>query len=151
MERLRSFLFFFVLFLGFFFYFTSQNPHNHADATKNHMDHGDVGIPQGYEVPDVNIIVTEDRSGTWLLKVQLDHFTFAPENAGLNEQSYNEGHAHLYINGEKINRLYGEYYHLGSLKEGKNEIKVTLHSNNHGDLVYKGKPIQSSMIVEVSA
>ncbi|MBT2686565.1 hypothetical protein J7I93_00045 [Bacillus sp. ISL-47] len=150
MKRLRSFLLFFILFLGFFYYYTSQNPHNHAGA-KNHMNHSYVEIPQGYEVPDVNISVTQEQSGTWLLKVQPNHFTFAPEKVGQKEPSYNEGHAHLYVNGEKINRLYGQYYNLGSLKEGQNEIKVTLHSNNHGALVYKGKPIQNSTIVDVTS
>lgn len=152
MERIKSFLTFFIPFLIFFFYFTNQNTHNHssANSTNDHMAHDFVEIPDGYEVPSVDIIVTQDLSDTWLLKVETDHFTFAPEKVGLKVPSYNEGHAHIYINGKKVNRLYGEYYNLGSLKKGKNEIKVTLHSNNHGALVYKGKAIQASKIVDVS-
>ena len=150
MKRLRSFLVFFIPFVVFFFYFTSNNEHNpsSANASKNHMGHGFVEIPEGYEIPSVDVSVTQDSSGTWLLKVEAEHFMFAPEKVGLKSPSYNEGHAHLYINGEKINRLYGEYYNLGSLKKGKNEIKITLNSNNHGELVYKGKAIQSTVIVE---
>ncbi|GLB60127.1 hypothetical protein [Cytobacillus sp. NCCP-133] len=152
MEKFKSFLSFLVLFLGFFFYYTSQNPHKDhlpAGASNMHSGHGIVEMAEGYEVPSVNIRVTLDPSGTWLLKVETQQFSFAPEKAGEMEPSFNEGHAHLYINGEKVTRLYGEYYHLDSLKKGKNEIKVTLNSNNHGVLTYKGKPIQSGMIVKV--
>jgi hypothetical protein len=150
MERLRSFLVFFIPFILFFFYFTSNNEHDpsSASATKNHMGHGYVEIPEGYQIPSVNVSVKQDPSGTWLLKVKAEHFTFTPEKVGVESPSYNEGHAHVYINGKKINRLYGEYYNLGDLKKGKNEIKVTLNSNNHGELVYKGQLLQSTVIVD---
>lgn len=151
MRRLSSFLTFFIPFLVFFFYFTNQNTHNHsaADTLQHDMTHGYAEIPAGYVLPSVNASVFKDLSGSWLLKVETDHFTFTPEKAGMSEPSYNEGHAHIYINGKKINRLYGEYYHLGSLSKGKNEIKVTLNANNHGALIYKGKPIQSIETVQV--
>lgn len=135
MEKVKSFLIFFVLFVGFFYYYMSQNPHSdhlYAGATNLHSSHVVVEIPEGYEIPSVNIRVTQDLSGAWLLKLETNHFTFAPEKVGENEPSFNEGHAHLYINGKKINRLYGPYYNLGSLQTGMNEIEVTLNSNNHG-------------------
>lgn len=151
MRKLSSFLTFFIPFLVFFFYFTNQNTHNHsaADTLQHDMSHGYVEIPAGYEIPSVKTAVIRDLSGSWLLKVETDHFTFAPEKAGMSEPSYNEGHAHIYINGKKINRLYGSYYHLGSLSKGKNEIKVTLNSNNHGVLTYRGRPIQSVETIKV--
>ncbi|SEN71498.1 hypothetical protein SAMN05192533_11842 [Mesobacillus persicus] len=150
MQKLTSFLSFMLLFLGFFFYFINQNSHNHpANAEKAHLNHEVVEIPEGYRIPSVKTTVTQDLSGTWLLKVETNDFKFTPEKVGENSPSYNEGHAHLYINGEKINRLYGQYYNLGTLKSGINEIKVTLHSNNHGALVYKAKAIEDTTIVEV--
>jgi hypothetical protein len=151
LARLKSFLIFFIPFIVFFLYFTSNNEHNpsSANVSKNHMGHGFVEIPEGYQIPSIDVSVTQDPSGTWLLKVKAEHFMFAPENVGVKTPSYNEGHAHLYINGKKINRLYGEYYNLGDLKKGKSEIKVTLNSNNHGELVYKGQLIQSTVIVEI--
>jgi hypothetical protein len=150
MKRFRSFLIFFIPFIAFFVYFTNQNEHNHstANASKNHTDPGYVEIPEGYHVPAVSMRVTQDQSGTWLLKVETNHFAFAPEKAAIKSSIYNEGHAHLYINGKKINRLYGENYNLGKLPKGKNEIVVTLNSNNHGVLYYKGQPIQSSIVVD---
>jgi len=112
------------------------------------MQHEYVEIPEGYQVPSVNISVTEDKSGTWLLSVDTTHFNFAPQKVGNADPSFNEGHAHIYVNGKKINRLYGQFYNLDTLKKGENEIMVTLNSNNHGALAYRGKPISSSVVVE---
>lgn len=149
MKRIRSFFSFFIIFLLLFVYFVNQNPHYHSAHTE--QDHEKVEIPEGYAVPAVKTIVTKDPSGTWLLKVETKDFTFAPEKVGLKHPSYNEGHAHLYINEEKITRLYGNYYNLGTLKQGKNTIKVSLHSNNHGALVYKEQAIEHSKVVEVTS
>ena len=145
LEKLRSFLVFFVPFILFFFYFTSNNEHNPSSG--NHMQHGYVEIPDGYDIPAIEISVTEDLSGTWLLSVDTTYFSFAPNKVGSDVPSYNEGHAHIYVNGKKINRLYGTFYNLESLKKGENEIMVTLNSNNHGVLAYRGKPISSRVIV----
>jgi hypothetical protein len=145
LEKLKSFLVFFIPFIVFFFYFTSNNEHNPSSA--NHMQHDYVEIPEGYQVPLVNISVTEDMSGTWLLSVDTSHFSFSPQKVGSTEPSFNEGHAHIYVNGKKINRLYGPYYNLDTLKKGENEIMVTLNSNNHGILAYRGKPISSRVVV----
>jgi hypothetical protein len=149
MAKFRSFLIFFIPFILFFFYFTNQHETNHLSANSSHAAHGYVEIPKGHEAPSVKITVTKDPSNSWLLKVHTEDFTFTPEKAGSNAPSYHEGHAHIYINGEKINRLYGEYYHLGELKPGKNTIKVTLNSNNHGTLFYAGKAIENSTVIKI--
>ncbi|QOR66984.1 hypothetical protein IM538_02075 [Cytobacillus suaedae] len=152
MERFRSFLIFFIPFLLFFIYFTYQKEHNHFSAnTSSHVEHDYLEIPEGYEVPLISISVTQDQSDTWLLEVQTKNFRFTPKMIGTKFPSYNEGHAHLYINGKKINRIYGQYYNLGTLKQGKNTIKVTLNSNNHEVLFYNGKPIESINIVEINS
>lgn len=149
MKKARSLISFIVIFLGFFYFYTSQNPHNQTGAA-GHMAHGYVEIPKGSEIPAVNLSVSSDGPDTWLLKLSLFHFAFAPEKVGEKKLSYNEGHAHLYINGKKISRLYGEYYHLGNLKEGRNEITITLNSNNHGALMADGKPVQATRVIEVN-
>ncbi|WP_421385272.1 hypothetical protein ACOJQI_11065 [Bacillus salacetis] len=152
MRKFKSFLIFFIPFLLFFFYFTNQNEHNsHMTANSSHSAHGFVEIPAGYEPPSVKIVVTQDQSKSWLLEVRTENFTFTPKKAGTATPSYNEGHAHLYINGKKINRLYGRYYNLGMLKQGENKIKVTLNSNNHGTLKVKGKIIENSAVAEVAS
>jgi hypothetical protein len=152
MKRFRSFLIFFIPFILFLFYFTTQNEHNnHMAANSSHAGHGFVEIPEGLDLPAVKILVTQDLSKTWLLEIQTANFVFTPKKVGALSPSYNEGHAHLYINGEKINRIYGTFYNLGMLKQGENIIKVTLNSNNHGALIHKGKTIEHSLVINVSS
>jgi hypothetical protein len=146
MKRFFSLLGFLCIFSVLFVYFVTQNPHMYS-VNNSHANHGVVHIPSEYTPPSLEIHVMEDYSGSWLLKVDTENFTFSPEKVGLREPSYNEGHAHLYVNGEKINRLYGSYYNLGNLKRGKNEIKVSLHSNNHGALMYEGSLIAQQTVV----
>jgi len=62
-----------------------------------------------------------------------------------------EGHAHLYIDGKKVTRLYGEWYHIPSLSPGTHKITVTLNANSHEDLMVKGKVVSDKQEVRVSA
>ncbi|WP_170169216.1 hypothetical protein [Mesobacillus subterraneus] len=53
------------------------------------------------------------------------------------------------MNGKKVNRLYGNYYHLGELEKGIYEIKVTLNANNHGVLFAGRKEIAYRTVIKV--
>ncbi len=64
--------------------------------------------------------------------------------------SYNEGDAHLYMNGRKVSRLYGKYYDLGGLKPGT-KITVMLNANNHAALVHNGQKIEANTIVDAAS
>lgn len=150
MAKLRSFLLFFVPFLLFFTYYTNQSAGHHLAADSMHAAHGFVAIPEGYAVPTVEIVVTQDNSNHWLLQVETEHFTFNPMKVGDMAPSYNEGHAHLYVNGRKVSRLYGKYYDLGILKPGT-KITVTLHANNHAALIHNGQKIEASTIVAAAS
>ena len=134
--RLISFIVLFA-FVSTTLYFHNGSRHE-AAGEYSHMPNE---IPSGTPAPSINGKVTRDPSGSWLLAIQTENFQFVPEKAGLKEASYHEGHAHLYIDGKKINRIYGKYYHLDKLKKGNHVIKVTLNSHNHGTLVQNGKEI----------
>jgi hypothetical protein len=82
--------------------------------------------------------------------MQADNFRFVPEHAS-RAHVLGEGHAHLYINGNKVTRLYGEWYHIPALSPGTHKIVVTLNANSHEDLVVKGKVISNKQEVRVSA
>lgn len=54
--------------------------------------------------------------------------------ASTDEQTgFIAGHAHLYINGEKIQRVYGNNIHLPSelFRQGINQLTITLNSHGH--------------------
>ncbi|WNF22933.1 hypothetical protein [Mesobacillus jeotgali] len=140
MYRIVSFIIIF-LFVSTMLYFHNQNSHYQASDQDNHHGHEMVNIPTGIQAPSIDGKVEQDPSGSWLLKIETEQFTFAPEKAGADQVNYDEGHAHLYLDGEKVNRLYGNYYNLGELKKGTHQIKVTLNANNHDILAVGGQEI----------
>lgn len=119
---------------------------HHSEHEPHHQN---LEIPEGQPIPEIKLIVHPDSMKGWNLEIQVTNFSFAPERAN-STSSTKEGHAHLYIDGKKITRLYGQWYHLPSLEPGKHEITVTLNSNRHETLVYKGKPISATAIIQVA-
>jgi len=97
-------------------------------------------------VPAVNIEAIKDNKEGWNLKIVTENFDFAPQEVN-QESSINQGHGHLYINGEKITRIYGNLYHISDLPKGENEIKITLNTNLHEDLIYQGTIIGDRTII----
>ena len=105
-------------------------------------------VPAGTTVPGLTVEVDEDSVRGWNLYVGTANFTFEPSKVN-GESLPTEGHAHLYINDEPIQRIYGPWTHLPELPPGTNEIRVTLNANGHETLTTQGKPIEESVTVEV--
>lgn len=122
---------------------TEADPHN-----ENHA-HRVLEIPQGEAIPTVDVIVHPDAQRGWNLEIKVENFAFAPERVNESSQ-FSEGHAHLYVNGIKITRLYGSWYYLEALEPGQYEVTVSLNTNAHEALVYKEQPIQDTEIIEVT-
>lgn len=125
-----------------------NDPHHHHHSVAGDHLHTPVTVPSDMLVPTINITVLEDAMSGWNLHILTTHFRWAPEFAS-GPVFPGEGHAHLYINGVKIGRLYGPWHHIPHLELGSNEIRVTLNANNHGDWLYNGVPISDTVIVEV--
>ena len=106
-------------------------------------EHGAVEVPEAMAVPKVSIEVLPDPKSGWNLHIMTQDFLFAPERASM-EHSPGEGHAHLYVDGEKIGRLYGPWYHISELSPGQHEIRVTLNANDHRDYTVNGEVISAS-------
>lgn len=112
------------------------------------MKHSAKIIPAGYKnPPSVKIRLEKDAHTRGALNVflELKDFRFAPEEVNRTSK-INEGHAHLYVNGEKLTRLYATSYFMDKLPKGNLEIRVTLNTNMHEDLSYKGKPVQDVVV-----
>ncbi|MEM7726353.1 MAG: hypothetical protein AAF208_08260 [Cyanobacteria bacterium P01_A01_bin.45] len=110
--------------------------------------HQKVEIPAGKPVPSVDLVVYKDAVKGWNLQLKTDNFVFAPENVN-KDSKLTEGHAHLFVNGKKITRLYSSWYHLDNLQPGENKVTVTLNTNKHEDLFYQGKKIQDTEAIKV--
>jgi len=110
----------------------------HHDAGVEHghgaQHHGKtIALPAGSTAPTLKISVAKDKVGGWNLHIQTTNFRFAPDQAG-GPHREGEGHAHLYVNGEKVARIYGPWFHIGSLPKGRNELMVTVNANDHSHL-----------------
>ncbi len=100
--------------------------------------------------PMVALEVTADPSSGWNVQISLENFRLAPERAS-TEHIEGEGHLHLYVDGVKINRLYGLWYHLSGLEPGEREVRVELSANDHATLTHNGAPIDNTVTVTVPA
>ncbi|MBD3308484.1 hypothetical protein GF339_18810 [candidate division KSB3 bacterium] len=126
-----------------------EHGHSHAAGTEHEHGYAPLEIPENMAVPEVEIEVIKDPAGGWNLHVVTQNFRFAPENSG-GESILGEGHAHLYINGPKYARLYGQWFHIPELPPGENTIEVTLNANDHREYAVNGEPISASVTVTVA-
>lgn len=98
------------------------------------MNHGSLDISSDILIPEiVDLKVLKDPMSGWNIYVEVSNFRFAPDLASQAHQP-GEGHAHLYINGSKVGRMYSNWYHIPEFLKDKNEIRVTLNSNDHQTL-----------------
>ncbi len=116
--------------------------------TAPHSHHDPIEVPEGTPVPTLRVEVLEDPKSGYNLRLDTTNFTFAPEHVSTDPVP-GEGHAHLYIDGEKITRLYGPWYNLPELTPGTHEIRVELSNNNHAPVAHNGRIIEDTAIVEV--
>ncbi len=54
-----------------------------------------------------------------------------------------QGHAHVYLNGLKLGRLYDNSFELGSLSAGAYSLRIGLNTNDHRPYVSGGVPVES--------
>jgi uncharacterized membrane protein len=109
--------------------FSLQVSAQHKDA----KDHSHKSIEAKSPYPSVDIKVIKDAKSGYNIQLITKNFKFTPEKVN-KENIMNEGHAHIYINGNK-NRVYSEWYHIEDekLTQPINQIRVTLNANDHSE------------------
>lgn len=107
-----------------------------------------LNVTDDESIPTVEISATEDRLSGWNIRVETENFTFAPESVGLPHEP-GEGHAHLFINDDKADRIYSRYTHLGPLPPGDYTIRVTLNTNSHRIYAVDGEVISDEVEITV--
>lgn len=82
--------------------------------------------------PTLDVKVLEDPMGGWNLRADTGNFRWAPENVS-TEAIPGEGHAHVFMDGKKIARLYGPWFYVSpsSMTKGKHTFTVSLNANDH--------------------
>lgn len=110
--------------------------------------HPQLEVPAGTAAPEVMLHAAKDTHGGWNLHLMTRNFVFTPEEAGA-EDVMGQGHAHLYVNGKKVARVYGNWFHL-NLAQGVNKVKVSLNTNQHKDYAVNGKVVESEIELDES-
>lgn len=94
--------------------------------------------------PEIAITLHQDPVSGYNLHLMTQNFIFAGADAGRAHKA-GEGHAHLYIDGVKQARLYGPWTHIATLDDSAKLLSVSLNSNDHKPLSYKGQLIEASL------
>lgn len=113
--------------------------HNHGDA----VDMGDMA-----NAPTVDIVLHEDEVSGWNLEIITENFEFSPETVNQDNMS-GKGHAHIYVNDEKLVRLYSKWMYLDALPSGETTVSVTLNSNDHRVISVNGEHLRAEQTVIV--
>jgi hypothetical protein len=120
-----------------------------VDMMAHEMQHGLLEVP-AVGAPQVAITVEQEPMNGWNVTLSTNNFTFTPQMVN-GENVDNTGHAHLYMDGVKIARLYGPHFYIPLLPVGDHEISVNLSSNDRSYYVIDGNRIAARTIVTQEA
>ncbi len=90
----------------------------------------------------VDFNVTADLIGGANVEIFTEGFAFAPESVN-GAHVAGEGHAHIYVAGVKVARVYTPWFYLRDLTPGEHEIRVTLNANSHEEYTVSGNNVQA--------
>jgi hypothetical protein len=125
---------------------TTTHTHEAGDMAHTHSMMDPVEAT-GDPSPTVRLTVTPDPVSGFNVYADVEHLVWAPAKAGLDHVD-GEGHAHVYVDGEKVARIYGEWYHLTGLTPGTHEVTVSLNANTHAPYAVDGVEIADSVTIE---
>ena len=104
-------------------------------------------IAKNIPLPTITAKLEKDPVSGFNLNLETRNFTFAPALSG-REHKNGMGHAHLYIDGQKIARLYGNWFHISEIPKGAKSLKITLNSNGHRPFFANNVVISSIIALE---
>ncbi len=121
------------------------------ETTDTHMAHETYEVDRAtQDAPSVKLYADADPKGGWNLKIVTKNFEFTPEDVN-GDDVLGTGHAHIYVDGEKLGRVYSNNYYLNALGDGDHEITVSLNTNSHADYVVDGVEVADTIeVTEVS-
>lgn len=108
-------------------------------------------IPEGSTLPSLSLTIHRDAmSGFNLVIVTQDFDLEPPELADESRGATLEGHAHIYVNGEKIYRAYSPYIHLPAqlFSDGINQIMVSLNDHEHNTWTQGSRMVMSTLVID---
>lgn len=108
------------------------------------------------KIPKIELLITRDPMDGINVHLNLDNYTLNAPSADNTNLEYAkddilQGHAHVFINGNKYLRTYATDFHIpaSALKQGVNQIAVSLNSHKHQNWVYQEQFIVSSVFLNL--
>lgn len=102
--------------------------------------------------PTGTLEVQKDPTGGFNVHVLTSNFVWRPEMAS-KKYFVGEGHAHVYLDGQKIMRIYNEWFHLNTYqfatRAGEQLLSIEFVGNDHAPYAIRGVPIGIEQIVSV--
>ena len=102
--------------------------------------------------PQATLVIHKDPTGGFNVHVKTTNFVWRPEMASM-QHIPGEGHAHVYLDGRKIMRIYNEWFHLNtyqfSTKPGEQLLSIEFVGNDHAPYTIQGLPVGAEQIVDV--
>lgn len=122
----------------------SASAHDGEDHTAREWD--------GKSAISLDVIVTKDMMSGYNIHIKTKGFKWAPQRASMAHRA-GEGHAHIYLDGVKLGRVYSNWYHLSTanlnLKPGSHVLKIDLNGNDHIPYLYKTKVVAKEVKFKV--
>ncbi|WP_030720248.1 hypothetical protein [Streptomyces sp. NRRL F-2580] len=102
--------------------------------------------------PEVQLTVRPDSEDGWNLQVTVKNYRFTPDSTG-GAALPGAGHAHLELDGRKVARLYGPWFHLpaAQVPEGAHTLTVRLYADDHTAWAVSGKPVEAAAQLTATA
>ncbi|MEP1551889.1 MAG: hypothetical protein ABJJ44_13650 [Paraglaciecola sp.] len=119
-------------------------------------EHKSREIGKGTPVPRIELTVFRDTMDGVNVHVEVANYVLnAPDLATKTTQSPNgvlQGHAHVFVNGIKRQRLYGSDIHIPAswLKTGVNQVAISLNSHQHENWVADDQNVVGSIFIDLS-
>ena len=102
--------------------------------------------------PQATLAIQKDPTGGFNVQVVTANFVWRPEMASM-QHIPGEGHAHVYLDGRKIMRIYNEWFHLNtfqfSTKPGEQLLSIEFVGNDHAPYTIQGLPLGAQQLVDV--
>ncbi|WP_234318354.1 cupredoxin domain-containing protein [Streptomyces sp. NRRL S-244] len=139
---------------------------HHKPGTSHEQATGSVGTlldaqdPTGHRLrevtaegaPEVRLAARPDSEDGWNLQLTVKNFRFTPDSTG-GAALPGAGHAHLELDGRKLARLYGPWFHLpaAQVPEGTHTLTVRLYADDHTAWAVAGKAVEGTLQLTATA
>jgi hypothetical protein len=102
--------------------------------------------------PTASFEIKKDPTGGFNVQVVTENFVWRPELASMQHVD-GEGHAHVFLDGRKIMRIYNPWFHLNTYqfatRSGEQLLSIEFVGNDHAAYTIQGLPVGTEQVVDV--